>query len=154
MPQKEKYLFSFPAELHQAGLNKGCCAALMSVITVRLEPGQYTMLHQNNTKINSRPEKRLEGRSCLLQSRDGRADQKRMTKGKAVTVLGLSERNVSCLILSSADLLTAFRREISVVQVGGRSERGYSIEDFHLAYQTLLTRMKNNKLKLRKERRK
>ena len=94
--------------------------------------------------------------SCLIQSREGAT---KMTKNEAVTVLSLwrfaslSGRKVGELVLTRADVLTAFRREISVVQLGGRDGRGYNIKDFHEAYQTLTTRMKNNKIKLKKERR-
>ena len=82
-----------------------------------------------------------------------------MSKNEAVTVLSLwrfaslSGRKVGELVLTRADVLTAFRREISVVQLGGRDGRGYNVKDFHEAYQTLTTRMKNNKIKLKKERR-
>ena len=90
----------------------------------------------------------MRGQNKLNNTNTSSCQERRMTKGKAVTVLGLSERNVSCLVLTTADLLTAFRREISVVE-GGRDE----LQDLHLAYTTLLTRVRNNKIKLRKEKR-
>ena len=79
-----------------------------------------------------------------------------MTSRTAVVVLGLwkSDRNITELRLTNTEVLTAFRREISVVQIGGKHARGYSISEFHQAYQTLITRMKNNKLKLKMEKKK
>ena len=76
-----------------------------------------------------------------------------MTSRTALMVLGLwrSDGNITELRLTNTDVLTAFRREISAIQIGGKHARGYSISDFHKAYQTLLTRMKNNKLKLKME---
>ena len=91
--------------------------------------------------------------SVLLQSRERREEATKMTSRTALMVLGLwsSDRNVTELRLTNTDVLTAFRREISVIQIGGKHARGYSISEFHQAYQTLITRMKNNKLKLKME---
>ena len=91
--------------------------------------------------------------SLLLQSRERREDGIKMTSITALMVLGLwrSDGNITELRLTNTDVLTAFRREISAIQIGGKHARGYSISDFHQAYQTLLTRMKNNKLKLKME---
>ena len=98
--------------------------------------------------------------SCLLMpSPEMRGEPTSMTKRTAVSVLGLWRRegmsgrsSVTKLVLTSADLLTAFRRELSVLECGGRDGRGYSRDDFQQAYNTLNSRMKNNKLKLRKDR--
>ena len=94
--------------------------------------------------------------SLLLQSRERREEATEMTSRTAVVVLGLwkSDRNITELRLTNTEVLTAFRREISVVQIGGKHARGYSISEFHQAYQTLITRMKNNKLKLKMEKKK
>ena len=94
--------------------------------------------------------------SVLLQSRERREEATKMTSRTALLVLGLwsSERNVTELTLTNTEVLTAFRREISVIQIGGKHGRGYSISEFHQAYQTLIARMKNNKLKLKMEKKK
>ena len=94
-----------------------------------------------------------------MPSPEMRGEPTSMTKRTAVSVLGLWRRegmsgrsSVTKLVLTSADLLTAFRRELSVLECGGRDGRGYSRDDFQQAYNTLNSRMKNNKLKLRKDR--
>ena len=78
-----------------------------------------------------------------------------MSRGTAMTVLGLwktrnpNERNVTEMIITQDEVMTAFRKEISSIQRGGRHERGYTRRDFQEACQTLTRRMKNNRLKLK-----
>ena len=120
------------------------------------------LLRNQNRKLATSCQERERGQSrqsktqsSLLQKSRGerREEENKMTSRTALMVLGLwkSDRNITELRLTNTEVLTAFRREISVIQIGGKHARGYSISDFHEAYQTLLTRMKNNKLKLKME---
>ena len=78
-----------------------------------------------------------------------------MSRGTAMTVLGLwktrntNDRNVTEMIITQDEVMTAFRKEISNIPRGGRHERGYTRRDFQEACQTLTRRMKNNRLKLK-----
>ena len=118
---------------------------------LRIQERKLASSYQEREKAQSKQIKPQS--SLILQSRERREDGIKMTSITALMVLDLwrSDGNITELRLTNTDVLTAFRREISAIQFGGKHARGYSICDFHQAYQTLLTRMKNNKLKLKME---
>ena len=118
---------------------------------LRIQERKLASSYQEREKAQSKQIKPPS--SLLLQSRERREDGIKMTSITALMVLGLwrSDRNITELRLTNTDVLTAFRREISVIQIGGKHERGYSISELHQAYQTLMNRMKKNKLKLKME---
>ena len=115
------------------------------------------LLRNQNIKLATSYQERERGQSRQSKTQSSRGERReednKMTSRTALMVLGLwkSDRNITELRLTNTEVLTAFRREISVIHPGGKHARGYSIGDFHQAYQTLLTRMKNNKLKLKME---
>ena len=68
-----------------------------------------------------------------------------MSDGKARNVLGLwrrvglAERNAKLNEEMSYDKnVEPFRKESKVLESGGRNEKGYTLQDFHEAYQVLL----------------
>ena len=122
----------------------------------------FELLRIQNRKLTNSCQEREAGQSkqsktqSSLLPRERRGEDKKMTSRTALMVLGLwkSDRNITELHLTNTDVLTAFRREISVIHMGEKHARGYSISEFHQAYLTLITRMKNNKLKLKMEKKK
>ena len=74
-----------------------------------------------------------------------KCQEKFMSHGKAKSVLGLwgkgglveRKRNLQEEV-TEEDILEAFRKESTVLEFGGINEEGYTLQDFHEAYQVLL----------------